>query len=86
MNEQERETSELPFEIISVCKDDLRHFMAEEDVDLLTSDDIKIIANKLADDYCEQLFWDSLKIISENILEQKKQQLNKLYNGRKKNY
>jgi len=84
MNEQERETSELPFEIISVCKDDLRHFMAEEDVDLLTSDDIKIIANKLADDYCEQLFWDSLKIISENILEQKKQQLNKLYNGRKK--
>jgi hypothetical protein len=55
-----------------VCKDDLRTFMAEEDVDLLTLDDMIRIANKLADDYCEQLFWNSLSIISEHILEQRK--------------
>ena len=77
MNEEERERniSELPFEITSVCKDDLRAFMAEEDVDILTSDDMMRIADKLADDYCEQLFWDSLKMISDFILQQRKERL-----------
>lgn len=27
---------------------------------------MEILASKLADDYCEQLFWDSLKVIFES--------------------
>ena len=29
----------------------------------LSDDDMKYLASKMADDYCNQLFWDSLKII-----------------------
>jgi hypothetical protein len=29
----------------------------------LSDDDMKYLASKLADDYCNQLYWDSLKII-----------------------
>lgn len=32
----------------------------------LTDDDMKMIASKMADDYCNQLFWDSLRSIMED--------------------
>jgi hypothetical protein len=35
----------------------------------LSDDDMKYLASKMADDYCNQLFWDSLKIIfDEHVL------------------
>lgn len=39
--------------------------------DMLTDDIMEQIARKLADDYLDQLFWISLEIITDNVLEQK---------------
>jgi len=32
----------------------------------MTDEDMENLASELADDYCEQLFWGSLKTISES--------------------
>jgi hypothetical protein len=71
-------TEELfkPFEITSVCRADLKEKFSEEDIALLDDDDMRHLASKLADDYCEQLFWSSLQIIAEYIIERKKGALN----------
>lgn len=42
------------------------------DIKKLTESDMKKIASKLSDDYCEQLYWNSLPIIVEHILNSKK--------------
>lgn len=39
--------------------------------DMLADDIMEQIARKLADDYLEQLFWISLEIMTNNVLEQK---------------
>ena len=53
------------FPITSVCRDDLRarHF----DADKATDEQMQELARRMADDYCEQLFWDSMEILAENI-------------------
>lgn len=73
-----------PFVITSVCKEDLLGiekcdkdgniipFFNEDDVMNLSDSDMERIASKLSDDYCEQLFWSSLQIIGEYIIEQSK--------------
>lgn len=73
-----------PFVITSVCKEDLLGiekcdkdgniipFFNEDDVINLSDSDMERIASKLSDDYCEQLFWSSLQIIGEYIIEQSK--------------
>jgi hypothetical protein len=57
-----------PVSITALSKDDvIEAFDGEvrikELVHDLSDDDMKYLASKLADDYCNQLFWDSLKII-----------------------
>jgi len=37
------------------------------DVSKVTDNDMITLANKLSDDYCEQLFWNSLKIFADLI-------------------
>lgn len=37
----------------------------------LTESDMKRLASKLADDYCEQLYWTSLEILAKHIIENK---------------
>lgn len=55
---------ELPyFQITSIHKDDLEH--AGFDASKVSDGDMEDIAKKLADDYCEQLFWIALPIIAE---------------------
>lgn len=69
-----------PFQITSVCKADIISLIqdgkinsfTEKDVLKLTELDMKRIASKLADDYCEQLFWTSLEIISDYIINDKR--------------
>jgi len=74
-----------PFQITSVCKRDILSIEKWDnklndsvnkfkisDIKRLTEADMKIIASKLGDDYCEQLFWTSLEIIVESYLERKK--------------
>ncbi|MCO7112345.1 hypothetical protein NIB75_06585 [Bacteroides uniformis] len=35
----------------------------------ISDDDMQNLAEKMADDYCEQLFWPSMEIIAGEILE-----------------
>jgi hypothetical protein len=73
-----------PYNITSVCKGDLLGFekqlkngkivskFTKKQIDSLTDSDMERLASKLANDYCEQLFWSSLEILTEHILEAKK--------------
>ena len=60
------------FPITSVCKDDLRHIFKNDQealrrIDELDEGDMKYLAEKLASDYCEQLYWSSLRILFKDI-------------------
>jgi hypothetical protein len=62
---------EKHFPVTSVCKDDLRVVFEDRPevwarIEALTDDDMEFLARKMADDYCNQLFWDSARIIFED--------------------
>lgn len=65
------ETLEKPFPITSVCRADLKAFFSEEQIAQLDDSDMEEIANKMADAYCEIVFWIDLEIIAEYVLEDK---------------
>ena len=62
------------FPITSVCKEDIiRAFEGsdllehvKERIEKMDNSEMDFLANKMADDYCNQLFWDSLRIIFED--------------------
>ena len=58
------------FTITSICKDDLLSIFkskkAIDRINAMTDDEMRYLASKLADDYCEQLFWTSLRAVFEN--------------------
>ncbi len=65
-----------PFTVTSVCKEDLLHLLDEGKLKIpkwrikkLNEATMKRIASKLSDDYCEQLFWSSLEIIADKVIE-----------------
>ena len=66
INKEMKEREKL-FPITSVCKDDLRAIFSDEKtlkiINEMTTDDMMTLADKMADDYCNQLFSDSLRII-----------------------
>lgn len=51
------------FPITSVHREDLQG--AGFDVEEISDDDMKELARKMANDYCEQLFWESMETIAE---------------------
>ena len=53
------------YPISSLHIDDLEHLGF--DISKVTDNDMITLANKLSDDYCEQLFWNSLKIFADLI-------------------
>jgi len=58
------------FSITSICKDDIFHIFEDDDqaqeiIKKMDDEDMKHLASKMGDDYCEQLFWDSLSAIFE---------------------
>lgn len=65
--EQERHLkerlSEGYFPITSVHRDDLKG--AGFDVEGISDDDMKELADKMANDYCEQLFWEIMETIAD---------------------
>ena len=79
-----------PFPVISVCRDDIIQAFnydpsLEENVMLLKDHEMEYLASKLADDYCEQLFWASLKSIFEsNFLKTKEMKKNVEYTKQRK--
>lgn len=59
------------FHITSVCKDDLIEVFkgnkkALSRIQAMNEADMSYLSEKLASDYCEQLYWSSLKIIFED--------------------
>ena len=59
------------FPVTNISKDDIIHAFpnnseVKEIVNKLDDADMKHLASKLGGDYCEQLFWESLKIIFES--------------------
>lgn len=61
-----RELNAGYFPITSVHRDDLEG--QGFDVEKISDDDMQNLAEKMADDYCEQLFWPSMEIIAGEIL------------------
>jgi len=59
------------FPITSVHRLDIKGAMnlTDKQVSKITDDMVREIARKMADDYCEQLFWDHLPIIVEIVAE-----------------
>ena len=75
--------SEGMFPITSVCKDDMRELFEqhEDDVDLplklemikkFTEEDMKWLASKMADAYCNCCFWDVLEDRTEHMIREKR--------------
>jgi len=73
-----RPTYGQAFEITSVCKDDILQAFRDQKIDLvpndvfvaiatLSTEDMERLAEKMANDYIEQMFWVSLKIIFEDM-------------------
>lgn len=59
------------FPITSVHRDDIKEalHLTDKQVARITDGMMREIARKMADDYCEQLFWDQLPIIVEAVAE-----------------
>jgi len=59
------------FPITSVHRMDIKEalHLTDEQVARLTDDMMRDIARKMANDYCEQLFWEHLPIIAEYVAE-----------------
>ena len=58
------------FPVTFISKDDINHAFNNDPkvkkiVTGMDDTDMKNLASKMADDYCEQLFWESLKAIFE---------------------
>ena len=58
------------FVITRLHKDDLRGIFKDDPkklkvIDKMEDYEMELLARKLADDYCNQLYWNSLKIIFE---------------------
>jgi len=68
------------FNIVSLSKDDLlglktidkndniKPKFSKSKIMKLSNTDMEKIASKLCDDYCDQLYWSSLEIIADNII------------------
>lgn len=57
-----------PFEITSVCRIDLLETFTPKQISLLDDSDMRRLASKMADSYCDGNFWEDLKILTEYIL------------------
>lgn len=59
------------FPITSVCRADMLERFTQEQIDTLDDADMEYIASKMADAYCDQNFWEDLKILTIHVLGQK---------------
>jgi hypothetical protein len=54
------------FNISSVCRDDIKaafpHISVRK-IEAIPDHEMKYLSEKLGSDYCNQLFWDSLKVL-----------------------
>jgi hypothetical protein len=72
VNGQDKICSECwdkPFKITSVCRADLQDYFSEEEIAGLEDGDMARIARKMAEAYCDQVFWIHLEMTGEYVLE-----------------
>ena len=67
-------TKEKFYKITSTCKEDMREVFKNQPeqlkkIEQLTDAQMEYIAEKMASDYLNQLYWGSLEIITETVLE-----------------
>jgi hypothetical protein len=62
-----------PYWITSVCRADLQGMLAEADIARLDDDAMQEIADKMANAYCDSVFWIDLQIIAERVLSAKQE-------------
>jgi hypothetical protein len=65
---------DMPFPITSVCREDLINpqvGFTKKQAQSVSDEQMQRIAGKMADDYCNQLFWTSLEIIAGIVLNEK---------------
>jgi len=62
------------YKVTSTCKDDMKLMLKKRkrEINRLTPNEMRNIAERLAEDYCEQLYWESLTSIVEDVLDSKK--------------
>ena len=58
-----------PFYITGLCRADLGEYLSESQI--VKFDDVKmeILSSRMANAYCDQVFWIDLQIIAKSILE-----------------
>lgn len=66
-----RELKPGVFNITSVCRKDIESILDKNIADSFTDDEMEYLASQMANDYCNQLFWHSLKIIAKNIIDER---------------
>jgi len=58
------------FNITSIHRDDVAAVFGKK-AQKLSDDEMEWLARKMADDYCNQLFWHQIKYIGERIFSEK---------------
>ena len=61
------------FEITSVCREDLKEYFSDKQIESLEDCDMERLARKMADAYCENGFWIDMEILAQAILDNKKE-------------
>ena len=60
------------FPITTICREDLKQCCSDSEIELFTDTDMERVANKMSNAYLENGYWIDLRIIAEQILEDKK--------------
>jgi hypothetical protein len=59
------------FEVSSISRADLQNFFSLEEIENLTNDDMKAIAKKMGDLYCDLAYWQDLENTAKDVLEER---------------
>jgi hypothetical protein len=59
-----------PFNVASICREDLRGILAEEAVAALTDSEMEMIADKMSNAYRDSGYWESLEINAQVVVNQ----------------
>ncbi len=57
------------FPISSLTREDMLEYFKKEQVEKLTDEDMEELARNLGEDYTNDLFWESLKILGQDSIE-----------------
>lgn len=58
------------FVVTRIHRDDLATVIGQKKADAYSDEDMKRLASKMADDYLNQLYWESMRTIAEFLIEE----------------